>query len=52
MEGAPEHVLVHAVCLFGPGGEFVLVGFEFFLEGADCGGGFVEEDLWVVIVLG
>lgn len=44
-ESAPEDVLVHAVGLLGPGGEFVFVGFEFFLEGADGGCVFVEEDL-------
>ena len=44
-ERGPQHVLVHAVCLLGPAGEFVFVGFEFFLEGADGGCVFVEEDL-------
>ena len=36
---------MHAVRLLGPAGKFVFVGFELFLEGAQGGGAFVEEDL-------
>ena len=40
-------VLVHGVGVLGPRLEVVLVRGEFFLEGLNVGGVFVEEDLYV-----
>lgn len=45
LEGGPEHVLVHGGGVLAPWWELVGVLREFFLEGFDGGGVFVEQDL-------